>query len=54
MYWTSATVPSTIPSNFVKDTDSATFDDASKNWKSVAKENKKDTCAAVSATGTTY
>jgi len=44
MYWTSATVPTTIPTAFVKDNDFATSDDQSLNWKSVPEKNKKDTC----------
>ena len=54
MYWTSATVPTTIPTAFVEDTDFATFDDQSLNWKSVPEKNKKDTCSTISPTATTY
>jgi len=50
MYWTSATVPTTIPANFSMDTDFASFEDQNKNWKSVPGNNLKENCVAVSET----
>ena len=53
MYWSSATVPTTIPKNFVKDSDWIS-NDQDKNWKAVSEMNSKTSCEAVIATGTTY
>jgi hypothetical protein len=49
-YWTGSTVPTTIPTNFVNDADSATVDDQGKNWKSVPGKSLKTACTTVSST----
>ena len=49
MSWVGATVPTTLPP-LISDSDSATIDDQSKNWKSIPAKSMKTGCAIVSST----